>query len=174
MQVLHLVEQLCLALNDDFRMYLPKILPSCIQVLSDAERCNDYTHVLDILQTIEVLGGWCSKSVKYSIQLCFGTTTSPFVLTVAGTLDEHMHLLLPALIRLFKVETSVDIRREAIKTLAKLIPRVQVLTLFLNLDFLCKIGCQTCFLCVLNFTGNQSCVHSCASSQASIRRVSEV
>lgn len=37
-----------------------------------------------------------------------------------------MHLLLPALIRLFKVDASVDIRRAAIKTLTKLIPRVQV------------------------------------------------
>lgn len=43
-----------------------------------------------------------------------------------GTLDEHMHLLLPALIRLFKVDASVDIRRASIKTLTKLIPRVQV------------------------------------------------
>ena len=44
----------------------------------------------------------------------------------SGTLDEHMHLLLPALIRLFKVDASVDIRRAAIKTLTSLIPRVQV------------------------------------------------
>ncbi|BFG42177.1 hypothetical protein CerSpe_284510 [Prunus speciosa] len=97
--VLHLVEQLCLALNDEFRTYLPAILPCCIQVLSDAERYNDYTYVLDILRTLEVFG---------------------------GTLDEHMHLLLPALIRLFKVDASVEIRRAAIKTLTKLIPRVQV------------------------------------------------
>ncbi|MFS7952510.1 putative non-specific serine/threonine protein kinase [Helianthus anomalus] len=97
--ILHLVEQLCLALNDEFRRYLPVILPGCIQVLSDAERCNDYTYVRDILRTLEVFG---------------------------GTLDEHMHLLLPALIRLFKVDASVDIRRAAIKTLIRLIPRVQV------------------------------------------------
>ncbi|KAI3889270.1 hypothetical protein MKX03_003947, partial [Papaver bracteatum] len=97
--VLHLVEQLCLALNDEFRTYLPVILPCCIQVLSDAERCNDYTYVLDILHTLEVFG---------------------------GTLDEHMHLLLPALIRLFKVDASVEIRRAAIKTLTRLIPCVQV------------------------------------------------
>lgn len=97
--ILHLVEQLCLALNDEFRTYLPVILPSCIQVLSDAERSNDYTYVLDILHTIEVFG---------------------------GTLDEHMHLLLPALIRLFKVDASMDVRRAAIKTLTRLIPRVQV------------------------------------------------
>ncbi|KAK9677349.1 hypothetical protein RND81_11G138000 [Saponaria officinalis] len=97
--VLHLVEQLCVALNDEFRTYLPVILPSCIQVLSDAERCNDFTYVPDILHTLEVFG---------------------------GTLDEHMHLLLPALIRLFKVDAFVDIRRAAIKTLTRLIPRVQV------------------------------------------------
>ncbi|XP_076915398.1 serine/threonine-protein kinase TOR-like [Bidens hawaiensis] len=97
--ILHLVEQLCLALNDEFRRYLPIILPGCIQVLSEAERCNDYTYVRDILRTLEVFG---------------------------GTLDEHMHILLPALIRLFKVDASVDIRRAAIKTLTRLIPRVQV------------------------------------------------
>ncbi|KAI3919103.1 hypothetical protein MKW98_016656 [Papaver atlanticum] len=97
--VLHLVEQLCLSLNDEFRTYLPVILPRCIQVLSDAERFNDYSHVLDILHTLEVFG---------------------------GTLDEHMHLLLPALIRLFKVDALVDIRRAAIKTLTRLIPCVQV------------------------------------------------
>lgn len=97
--ILHLVEQLCLALNDEFRTYLPVILPCCIQVLSDAERFNDYTYVPDILHTLEVFG---------------------------GTLDEHMHLLLPALIRLFKIDTTVDVRRAAIKTLTRLIPRVQV------------------------------------------------
>ncbi|XP_038982976.1 serine/threonine-protein kinase TOR isoform X2 [Phoenix dactylifera] len=97
--ILHLVEQLCLALNDEFRTYLPDILPCCIQILTDAERCNDCSHVPDILHTLEVFG---------------------------GTLDEHMHLLLPALIRLFKVDASVDIKHRAINTLTKLIPRVQV------------------------------------------------
>lgn len=97
--ILHLVEQLCLALNDGFRQFLPFILPCCIQVLSDAERFNDYTYVLDILRTLEVFG---------------------------GTLDEHMHLLLPALIRLFKVDASIDVRHAAIRTLSRLIPRVQV------------------------------------------------
>lgn len=97
--VLHLVEQLCVALNDEFRTYLPAILPCCIQVLSDAEKRNDYTYVPDMLHTLEVFG---------------------------GTLDEHMHLLLPALIRLFKLDASEDIRRASIKTLTRLIPRVQV------------------------------------------------
>ncbi|KAL2490207.1 Serine/threonine-protein kinase TOR [Abeliophyllum distichum] len=81
--ILHLLEQLCLALNDEFRTHLPIILPSCIQVLNDAEQFNDYTCVIDILHTLEVFG---------------------------GTLDEHMHLLFPALIRCFKVDASVDVR----------------------------------------------------------------
>ncbi|CDY46271.1 BnaC05g50600D [Brassica napus] len=97
--VLHLLEHLCLALNDEFRTYLPVILPCFIQVLGDAERCNDYICVPDILHTLEVFG---------------------------GTLDEHMHLLLPALIRLFKVDAPVAIRRDAIKTLTRVIPCVQV------------------------------------------------
>lgn len=51
------MEQLCLALNDEFRSYLPDILPCCIQVLNDAERCNDYSHVHDVLHTLEIFGG---------------------------------------------------------------------------------------------------------------------
>ncbi|KAL1564547.1 non-specific serine/threonine protein kinase [Salvia divinorum] len=97
--ILHLLEQLCLALNDEFRTHLPFILPSCIQVLSDAERFKDYTYVINILRTLEVFG---------------------------GTLDEHMHLLLPALIRIFKANASVEVRCAAIRTLIRLIPRVQV------------------------------------------------
>ncbi|WMV41196.1 hypothetical protein MTR67_034581 [Solanum verrucosum] len=94
--ILHLVQQLCLALNDEFRKCLPDILPCCIQVLTDAERFNDYTYVIPILHTLEVFG------------------------------DEHMHLLFPALIRLFKVDASVEVRCGAIKTLTRLIPCVQV------------------------------------------------
>ncbi|EPS72515.1 hypothetical protein M569_02243, partial [Genlisea aurea] len=85
--ILHLLEQLCLALNDEFRTHLPFILPSCIQVLTDAERFKDYTYVIDILHTLQVFG---------------------------------------ALIRIFKLDASVEVRRAAVKTLTKLIPRVQV------------------------------------------------
>ncbi|CAA0814247.1 Serine/threonine-protein kinase TOR, partial [Striga hermonthica] len=97
--VLHLLEQLCLAFNDEFRTHLPFVLPSCIQVLTDAERFKDYTYVVDILHTLEVFG---------------------------GTLDDHMHLLLPALVPIFKLDASIEVRRAAIRTLTKLIPRVQV------------------------------------------------
>lgn len=56
-----------------------------------------------------------------------------------GTLDEHMHLLLPALIRLFKVDASVDIRRAAIKTLTRLIPCVQVSSWLVKFPVSCII-----------------------------------
>ncbi|CAK7330253.1 unnamed protein product [Dovyalis caffra] len=133
-QVLHLVEQLCLALNDEFRKHLPVILPCCIQVLSDAERCNEYTYVLDILHMLEVFGDAAvdiEHSVLQSAILERSSKLQPvenfsLCLHNVGTLDEHMHLLLPALIRLFKVDASMDIRRAAIKTLTRLIPCVQI------------------------------------------------
>ena len=46
-----------MALIDEFRTYIRDILPRCIQVLSDDERCNDYTYVVDILHTLEVFRG---------------------------------------------------------------------------------------------------------------------
>lgn len=58
LQFLHLVEQLCLALNDEFRTYVPDILPFCIQVITDAERFNNYSYVYDILHTFDIFGGW--------------------------------------------------------------------------------------------------------------------
>jgi FKBP12-rapamycin complex-associated protein len=126
LQVLHLVEQLCLALNDEFRVYLLHILPSCIQVLGDAERCNDYYYVPDILHTLEVFGGMYPFLIFMSlIYVWWNLTYVNFNDTFLGNLDEHMHLVAPVLVRLFKVEL-VDIRRHAIVTLTKLIPKVQV------------------------------------------------
>lgn len=69
LQILHLVEQLCLALNDEFRTYLPVLLPYCIQVLNDAERCNDFSYVPDILHTLEVFGGAYTMLYLFSIAI---------------------------------------------------------------------------------------------------------
>ncbi|MCO5558518.1 hypothetical protein L7F22_012103 [Adiantum nelumboides] len=100
--VLNLLEQLCKALNDEFRAYLPGILPRFIQALNDAERNSEYTCVPPILHTLEVFG---------------------------GNLDEHVHLLLPVLIRLFQPNASVaplEIRRATLRAFTKLAPTVQV------------------------------------------------
>lgn len=64
-------------------------------------------------------------------------TVTLITIHTIGTLDEHMHLLLPALIRLFEVDASVAIRRAAFKTLTRLIPRVQVSNKFLLVN---KLG----------------------------------
>ena len=56
LQILNLLEQLCKALNDEFRTYMPKILPRFIQALSDAERNSGYACVPPILHTLEVFG----------------------------------------------------------------------------------------------------------------------
>lgn len=48
---------------------------------------------------------------------------------MAGNLDEHMHLLLPTLIRLFQPGASdapLDIRRATIRAFTNLAPTVQV------------------------------------------------
>lgn len=36
--VLYLIEQLCRAMPDDFKQFLPEVIPRCIAVLADAER----------------------------------------------------------------------------------------------------------------------------------------
>ncbi|KAK1364291.1 hypothetical protein POM88_039852 [Heracleum sosnowskyi] len=77
------IEQLCLALNDEFRTYLPVILPCCIQVLSDAERCSDYTYVHDILHTLEVF-----VVVIINRNLSFPETADDFHDIKHGTGDE--------------------------------------------------------------------------------------
>lgn len=51
-------------------------------------------------------------------------------LVISGSVDEHMYLLLPALVRLFRPDVSnapLEIRRAAIQTLGRLLPCVQVI-----------------------------------------------
>jgi hypothetical protein len=57
-------------------------------------------------------------------------TDVKMLLMNSGSVDEHMYLLLPALVRLFRPDVSnapLDIRRAAIKTLGRLLPCVQVI-----------------------------------------------
>jgi hypothetical protein len=71
------VEQLCLALNDEFQQYLPELLPRCIAVLTDAERTGVYTKVPAVLHTFEVLGGMFPF-----LLLCY---KSSYFLSVSGS-----------------------------------------------------------------------------------------
>eukprot|EP00897_Mesotaenium_endlicherianum_P005918 jgi/Mesen1/5354/ME000267S04502 len=100
--ILNLVEHLCRALNDEFRAYLPEILRRCVAVITEAERSSEFARVPPVLHAFEVFG---------------------------GSMDEHMHLLLPALVRLFKPGLSdapLEIRKAALRTLARLLPTMQV------------------------------------------------
>lgn len=69
---------------------------------------------------------WSSLSfMMLSIYYCY-----------SGSVDEHMYLLLPALVRLFRPDVSnapLDIRRAAIKTLGRLLPCVQVFSFYSSL-----------------------------------------
>ncbi len=61
------------ALRDDMREALPRLLPKYIALLGDAERSNQYELVPRVLDTLEGLG---------------------------PVLEEHLPVLLPALVRL--------------------------------------------------------------------------
>lgn len=69
----------CLAavsLRDDFRAYLPELLPRFIGLFAEAERSGNYDQVPAALHALEALG---------------------------GALEDHLQLLLPTLVRLICV-----------------------------------------------------------------------
>ena len=74
-QSLRLLEAIAAALHDDFRVFLPEILPRIVGVLADAERSGEYEAVPATLRALESFG---------------------------SAADEHLHLALPALTRLFR------------------------------------------------------------------------
>jgi hypothetical protein len=102
-QSLRLLEALAAALHDDFRAVLPEILPRVVGVLADAERSGEYEAVPATLRALESFG---------------------------SAADEHTHLALPALVRLFRpnVAASVPtpIRARTLRSLAALLPRAQL------------------------------------------------
>ena len=102
-QSLRLLEALAAALHDDFRAVLPEILPRVVGVLADAERSGEYEAVPATLRALESFG---------------------------SAADEHLHLALPALVRLFRpnVAASVPtpIRARTLRSLAALLPRAQL------------------------------------------------
>ena len=61
------------SLRDDFRAYLPELLPRFIGLFAEAERSGSYDQVPAALHALEALG---------------------------GALEDHLQLLLPALVRL--------------------------------------------------------------------------
>ncbi|GBG77479.1 hypothetical protein CBR_g23926 [Chara braunii] len=98
-----LLKKLYLAVNTPslFEPYMPEVLPRCMQQLADAERSGDLPIVRSTLHMLEVF------TVGFSMV--------------------HVHWVVPAVVRMFKGDVgsaSVEIRREALQSLARLIDRL--------------------------------------------------
>ena len=100
---LRLLEALAAALHDDFREFLPEILPRVVGVLADAERSGEHEAVPATLRALESFG---------------------------SAADEHLHLALPSLVRLFRPQvaasTPTPVRARTLRALAVLLPRAQL------------------------------------------------
>ena len=96
-----LCEELSRALRDEFRAYLPELLPRIVAVLADAERSGRYAAVPYVLRALETFG---------------------------NGIDEHLHLVLPSIVRLFKpgvAPVPFQVRRAVLASLSRLLPRMQ-------------------------------------------------
>ncbi|KAK1282825.1 Serine/threonine-protein kinase TOR [Acorus calamus] len=107
------------ATSEDY--YSTVAISSLLRILRDPSLSSYHQKVVGSLMFIfKVL-----PDLFHTVRTC-EDGLKEFITWKLGTLDEHMHILFPALIRLFKIDASVDTRRAAIKTLTNLIPRVQV------------------------------------------------
>ena len=101
-QMLRLCEELATALHDEFRRHLPDLLPRMIAVLAAAERSGNFAAVPSVLHALEAFG---------------------------SAVDEHLHLMLPALVRLFRpgvAPVPTAIRAQVLRSLTVLLPRMQL------------------------------------------------
>ena len=100
--LLHLLEELSLALGDEFHAYLHGVVPQLVGALAEAERGGDFSAVPAVLHALEAFG---------------------------RSLSEHFHLVLPALVRLFRSGAAgagapATVRIDAVRTLARLLPHM--------------------------------------------------
>ena len=88
-----LVEEISVALSDEFKVYLPDLIPSLLLILH-TDRTDHRRHVQKVLHALEV----------------FNTTV-----------DDYLHLIVPAVVRLFEqVDVPMPVRALAIQTLGRL------------------------------------------------------
>ncbi|KAL4435039.1 hypothetical protein ABPG77_003864 [Micractinium sp. CCAP 211/92] len=100
--VLQLLAELSQTLRDDFRSYMPELLPRFVALLNEAERTSDFSLVKPALDAIRALG---------------------------PVLEDHLQLLLPALNRLIVPGGSglpLAIQEETLATMQDLLPRMQL------------------------------------------------
>ncbi|KAL6080518.1 Serine/threonine-protein kinase tor1 [Balamuthia mandrillaris] len=92
-QIIKLVEHISMALNDEFKTFLPELIPQMLSVLHK-DRSPQRGPALTVLRALEV----------------FGTN-----------LDEYLHLIIPAIVNLFEqVDVRMEVRMLAIQTLGRL------------------------------------------------------
>eukprot|EP01122_Echinamoeba_exundans_P010671 TRINITY_DN4046_c0_g1_i4.p1 TRINITY_DN4046_c0_g1~~TRINITY_DN4046_c0_g1_i4.p1 ORF type:complete len:2948 (+),score=528.09 TRINITY_DN4046_c0_g1_i4:172-9015(+) len=79
MQLAALIEEVCVALNDEYRAYMPRIVPLLLHVLHVESQASDRRRTYRLLKTIELLG---------------------------SLLDDYVHLFIPPLVSLIEFERS--------------------------------------------------------------------
>jgi FKBP12-rapamycin complex-associated protein len=88
-----------LALNDEFKCYLPELIPQMLHVLH-TDRSPERLPTQKVLRAIEVFG---------------------------ATLDDYLHLVVPAVVRLLEqVDIAATARRRAIEMLGRLCRKLHV------------------------------------------------
>ncbi|EGG15157.1 protein kinase [Cavenderia fasciculata] len=91
--IIHLVEEISTALNDEFKVYLPNLIPQMLNVLH-TDRSPKRLPTTKVLKALEV----------------FGTN-----------LDDYLHLVIPAVVKLFEqVDVTTQVRTLAIQTIGRL------------------------------------------------------
>jgi FKBP12-rapamycin complex-associated protein len=91
--IITLVEEISVALAEEFKVYLPDLIPSLLLILH-TDRTDHRRHVQKVLHALEV----------------FNTTV-----------DDYLHLIVPAVVRLFEqVDVPMNVRALAIQTLGRL------------------------------------------------------
>jgi hypothetical protein len=98
-QIITLVEEISLALNDEFKSYLPDLIPQLLNVLH-TDRTGERVPTIKVLKALEV----------------FGTN-----------LDDYLHLVVPAVVRLLEqVDIPAGARLRAIETLGRLCRKLHI------------------------------------------------
>lgn len=92
-QILGLIEEIAVALGDEFKPYLGTLIP----------------HMLSVLRSDRSEGRASSRQVLHAFEV------------FAANLDEHLHLVIPDLVSLFNLtDTNVEFRRAALRTVGYL------------------------------------------------------
>ena len=95
--IISLIESIAVALDSEFKVYLPKLLPNIIQ-LFDADTSEKRLPTQKALHALALFG---------------------------SNLEEYLHLIIPAMVKLFeKADTPLHIRKAAIQTTGVLCKKI--------------------------------------------------